>query len=116
MLTRARADTPEPNALTILGKWATLKKFAAIRRLGGFRLEPIISSLIGAAESGDAAATNALFSALYTELHRLAKRELARRGTGKPECNHASARGAFQWIKWRSHAGCGFNLSTVCLL
>jgi RNA polymerase sigma factor (TIGR02999 family) len=49
-------------------------------RLGGFRVEPTISSLIGAAESGDAAATDALFSALYAELHRLAKRELARRG------------------------------------
>lgn len=41
---------------------------------------PTISSLISAAESGDNAATDALFSALYAELHRLAKRELARRG------------------------------------
>jgi RNA polymerase sigma factor (TIGR02999 family) len=39
-----------------------------------------ISSLIGAAEQGDPAATEALFSALYYELHRLAKRELARGG------------------------------------
>jgi len=39
-----------------------------------------ISSLIIAAETGDSAATNALFTALYSELHRLAKRELARRG------------------------------------
>jgi RNA polymerase sigma factor (TIGR02999 family) len=39
-----------------------------------------ISSLIGAAEQGDGPATEALFSALYSELHRLAKRELARRG------------------------------------
>jgi RNA polymerase sigma factor (TIGR02999 family) len=39
-----------------------------------------ISSLISAAESGDRAVTDALFSALYSELHRLAKRELARRG------------------------------------
>jgi hypothetical protein len=78
------------------------KKFAAIRRLGGFRLEPIISSLIGAAESGDAAATNALFSALYTELHRLAKRELARRGTGKPECNHASHEARLRWLRIQS--------------
>ena len=34
-----------------------------------------VSSLIVAAESGDSAATDALFSALYSELHRLAKRE-----------------------------------------
>jgi RNA polymerase sigma factor (TIGR02999 family) len=39
-----------------------------------------ISLLIGAAEQGDAAAADALFSALYAELHRLAKRELARPG------------------------------------
>jgi len=39
-----------------------------------------ISALISAAESGDSVATDALFSALYSELHRLAKRELARRG------------------------------------
>ena len=40
-----------------------------------------ISSLIGAAERGDSAAADALFTALYAELHRLAKRELARWGT-----------------------------------
>ena len=39
-----------------------------------------IPSLISAAESGDRAAADALFSALYSELHRLAKRELARQG------------------------------------
>jgi RNA polymerase sigma factor (TIGR02999 family) len=39
-----------------------------------------ISSFIGAAES-PGAATDALFSTLYSELHRLAKRELARRWT-----------------------------------
>ena len=37
-------------------------------------------SLIRAAETGDKVAANAMFSALYSELHRLAKRELARRG------------------------------------
>jgi ECF sigma factor len=41
---------------------------------------PTISSLITAAESGDSVATGALFSTLYSELHRLAKRELTRRG------------------------------------
>jgi len=37
-----------------------------------------ISSLIVAAERGDRPAADALFAALYSELHRLAKRELAR--------------------------------------
>ena len=40
-----------------------------------------ISSLITAVESGDTAAADALFSALYSELHRMAKWELARRGS-----------------------------------
>jgi RNA polymerase sigma factor (TIGR02999 family) len=43
-------------------------------------VESILSSLIDSAERGDSSAANALFSALYAELHRLAKRELARRG------------------------------------
>jgi RNA polymerase sigma factor (TIGR02999 family) len=46
----------------------------------GIRVGTTISSLFIAAESGDGAAANALFTALYSELHRLAKRELARRG------------------------------------
>jgi RNA polymerase sigma factor (TIGR02999 family) len=37
-----------------------------------------ISSLIAEAERGDRPATEALFAALYSELHRLAQRELAR--------------------------------------
>jgi hypothetical protein len=37
-----------------------------------------VSSLIAAAERGDQAAAEALFCTLYKELHRLAKRELAR--------------------------------------
>jgi RNA polymerase sigma factor (TIGR02999 family) len=41
---------------------------------------PSIASLISAAEQGDRAAGETLFEMLYSELHRLAKRELARRG------------------------------------
>jgi RNA polymerase sigma factor (TIGR02999 family) len=39
-----------------------------------------ISSLIAASEAGDGAASEALFGLLYDELHRMAKRELARLG------------------------------------
>jgi RNA polymerase sigma factor (TIGR02999 family) len=39
-----------------------------------------ISSLITAAEGGDLAARESLFTALYTELHHMARRELARSG------------------------------------
>lgn len=42
-------------------------------------MESRLSSLIETAEKGDESATEALFSALYSELHLLAKRELARR-------------------------------------
>ena len=44
-------------------------------------LQCTISSLINAAERGEATAVNDLFAALYSELHRLARRELARRST-----------------------------------
>jgi RNA polymerase sigma factor (TIGR02999 family) len=39
-----------------------------------------IASLMAGAEQGDHAATDALFSALYAELHRLARSQLARKG------------------------------------
>ena len=39
-----------------------------------------ISSLITAAEGGDVAARESLFAALYSELHQMARRELARSG------------------------------------
>lgn len=47
---------------------------------GGSTLEPTLSALIESAERGDQSAADALFSALYSELHRVAKRELARQG------------------------------------
>jgi DNA-directed RNA polymerase specialized sigma24 family protein len=43
-------------------------------------MEAKISSLMGDADNGDGPASEALFAALYSELHRVAKRELARRG------------------------------------
>lgn len=43
-------------------------------------LQPTISWLIGATEQGDHAASEKLFGTLYSELHRVAKCELARRG------------------------------------
>jgi RNA polymerase sigma factor (TIGR02999 family) len=39
-----------------------------------------ISSLINAVEQGDAAAAKSLFAVLYSELHKMAKRQLARHG------------------------------------
>jgi len=45
-------------------------------------VQPNISSLIAAADRGDGSAADALFTALYEQLHGLAKRELARRGGG----------------------------------
>jgi RNA polymerase sigma factor (TIGR02999 family) len=43
-------------------------------------MKPTISSLIVATEQGATAASEALFASFYSELHRLAKRELARHG------------------------------------
>jgi RNA polymerase sigma factor (TIGR02999 family) len=39
-----------------------------------------VNTLIASAERGDGSASSALFAALYSELHRLARRELARNG------------------------------------
>ncbi len=44
-------------------------------------MAPTISVLITSTESGDRSAADALFTALYGELHRLAERQLARRGS-----------------------------------
>jgi RNA polymerase sigma factor (TIGR02999 family) len=41
-----------------------------------------LSTLVAAAERGDRAAADTLFATLYDELHRMARRELARRGPG----------------------------------
>jgi RNA polymerase sigma factor (TIGR02999 family) len=43
-------------------------------------LQPTLLALTEAAERGDQSAADALFSALYSELHRVSKRELARQG------------------------------------
>ena len=43
-------------------------------------MEATLAELIDAAERGERSAAEALFSALYSELHRMAKRELARHG------------------------------------
>jgi RNA polymerase sigma factor (TIGR02999 family) len=45
-------------------------------------VESAIPALIAAAERGEGSAAEALFRALYDELHRLAQRELAQRGAG----------------------------------
>ncbi|HTO74630.1 MAG TPA: ECF-type sigma factor [Thermoanaerobaculia bacterium] len=45
-------------------------------------MEGRISALLESTASGDRSAADALFSALYAELHGLAERELARRGKG----------------------------------
>lgn len=41
-----------------------------------------LTALLASAELGDRAAADALFTALYEELHRMARRELSRRGGG----------------------------------
>ncbi len=45
-------------------------------------MESIISSLITSAEGGDRPAADALFATLYSELHRLARQQLARNAGG----------------------------------
>lgn len=45
-------------------------------------MAPTISALISSTESGDRSAADALFGALYNELHALAQSQLAREGAG----------------------------------
>ncbi|MFL5336338.1 MAG: ECF-type sigma factor, partial [Geminicoccaceae bacterium] len=45
-------------------------------------MDSSLSTLFASADGGDRAAADALFTALYDELHRMARRELARRGAG----------------------------------
>ncbi|MPY90388.1 MAG: sigma-70 family RNA polymerase sigma factor [Luteitalea sp.] len=45
-------------------------------------MESTLDRLIVSADRGDRAAADALFDTLYAELHRLARRELARQGSG----------------------------------
>jgi RNA polymerase sigma factor (TIGR02999 family) len=45
-------------------------------------MQSTIPTLIAAAEAGDRSVAESLFVALYSELHRVAKRELALRGSG----------------------------------
>ncbi|HEY7575169.1 MAG TPA: ECF-type sigma factor, partial [Thermoanaerobaculia bacterium] len=45
-------------------------------------MERPISALIASSETGDRSAADALFSTLYAELHRLARTQLARQGSG----------------------------------
>jgi hypothetical protein len=57
-------------------------------------VEPPISSLIASAERGDRTAADALFTALYSDLHRLAKRQLASNRGGVREAFISGARTA----------------------
>jgi RNA polymerase sigma factor (TIGR02999 family) len=45
-------------------------------------MAPTIAALVASTESGDRSAADALFSALYAELHGLAERQLAHQGSG----------------------------------
>ena len=57
----------------------------AVRSTGYTVERPVtesITTLLASAERGDRAAADAVFAALYDELHRMARRELAKRGAG----------------------------------
>src|SRR5947208_68801 len=73
-------DNPFACLLTLQPKCERLTqpKFRAVEGL--LASARSISLLISAAEQGDRAAGEILFEVLYSELHRLAKCELARRG------------------------------------
>src|SRR6516165_8179277 len=71
----------EVDTLVVTNKCETLRAVQSDSPAGVCRVGSTISALMRAAENGDIAAADMLFSTLYSELHRLAKRELARWGT-----------------------------------
>src|SRR5262245_22357803 len=75
-LSSARVRSGEPRA----GGIACRHGIRHARR--GPRLEATISALFDSADRGGTAAADALFTALYEELRRLADRQLARYGAG----------------------------------
>ena len=84
--TNSISSMHDPNPLCSSGDfpvpWGTgdARITPVVFRRRGSHVSSTISSLITAAEGGDSGATEALFTALYAELHRMAKRELARQG------------------------------------
>lgn len=80
-----RQETHYAPTAELLGGYSqmcdTREHFGGNRPAGECRVESTISTLIGAAEKGDCAAADTLFSTLYSELRRLARRELARQGS-----------------------------------
>src|SRR5215472_10888904 len=71
----------EVDALVVTNKCERLRAVQSDSPAGVCRVGSTISALMRAAENGDIAAADTLFSTLYSELHRLAKRELAKWGT-----------------------------------
>jgi len=67
-----------PGAAMTWGLAPARRDRATLRADSPDPLEPTISSLIVSAEGGDPSAADALFVALYSELHRMAERQLAR--------------------------------------
>src|SRR5262249_19660844 len=71
-----RSSSPDPRTNPATpSAWCGCTVFGS-----GTPVVPTISSLIASTERGDPAAADALFAALYSELHRLAERQLAKGG------------------------------------
>ena len=62
------------------GRYGTQQPSVNVRRVDAVTAD--ITSLLASAEHGDREASGAVFTALYQELHRMARRELAKRGGG----------------------------------
>ena len=68
-------------------------------------MDPALSTLVFSADQGDAGAADKLFAALYDELHRMARRELARRGAGVTLGATTLLHEAYLDISEREHTG-----------
>jgi RNA polymerase sigma factor (TIGR02999 family) len=68
------------NGVFNLDYWGEMREAVRCVRDAMETIKPTIGALIDLAERGDGDSAGTLFTALYTELHRLAKRQLARQG------------------------------------
>ena len=77
-------------------------------------MDPPISSLVASAERGDRCAVHALFTALYSDLHRLAKRQLLSRISAAVDALAAAEPALAELVDLKFF--CGFSLGEIAAM
>ena len=103
--------------MTHAGQWERFRNSGEMETRDS-NLDATFGSLIAAADKGDRAAADALFSALYAELHRLARNELARQGAPPSlSVTHSCTKLTCKWpdgTAYRSRSTAIYGLRSAC--